>query len=123
MHISQNDLQLLKNKLLSEEKTTSETLASFASKNKNVNREYTSKFPTFGDANDEDAQTSAVEEYGTRLSAERALEERLRAIRSALVRLKDDTYGKCLNCKKDIPLARLNVSPEAELCGKCIPSA
>ena len=119
MHISQNDLQLLKNKLLSEEKTTSETLASFASKNKNATREYTSEFPTFGDANDEDAQTSAVEEYGTRLSAERALEERLRAIEEALTRIEKDSYGRCSNCKQDIPLARLNVSPEAELCGKC----
>ena len=119
MHISQNDLQLLKNKLLSEEKTTSETLASFASKNKNATREYTSEFPTFGDANDEDAQTSAVEEYGTRLSAERALEERLRAIEEALTHIEKGSYGRCSNCKQDIPLARLNVSPEAELCGKC----
>jgi len=119
MHISQTDLQILKDKLLSEEKTTAETLASFASKNKNASGEYTSNFPAFGDANDEDAQTSAVEEYGTRLSTEQALEERLRAIRNALARLEENTYGHCLNCKKEILLARLNVSPEAELCGKC----
>ena len=123
MHIPQKDLQLLKNKLLSEERITNETLASFASKNKNASQEYTSNFPTFGDANDEDAQTSAVEEYGTRLSAEKALEERLRAIKSALIRIEEDSYGKCSNCKKEIPLSRLNASPEAELCGKCTPSA
>ncbi|OHA46688.1 MAG: hypothetical protein A3A80_02380 [Candidatus Terrybacteria bacterium RIFCSPLOWO2_01_FULL_44_24] len=119
MPLAKQDIENFKNKLLSEERRISETLASFATKNKGGSGEFTSRFPNFGDGQDEDAQVSAVEEYGTRLSAETILEERLRAIRRALTRIQKNAYGKCLNCKKDIPIKRLNASPEAELCGNC----
>ena len=117
--LTKKELEKIKNKLLEEEKGVSEVLASFATKNKNAGQEYTSKFPAFAEAGDEDAQGDAVEEYETRLSAEGALEERLRAIRSALLRIQKRTYGKCSSCKKQIIFGRLLVSPEAELCGKC----
>lgn len=116
MKISHRDLEQLKNKLLAEEKTTSETLASFATK---TDHEFTSTFPAMGDAQDEDAHTTAVEEYGTRLSTERALEDRLRLVRAALARVEKGAYGACTRCGKPIPPARLEASPEAELCGKC----
>lgn len=119
MTLTPKDIEQLKEKLLTEEKATAETLASFASKNKDASHEYTSKFPSFGDPTDEDAQISAVEEYETRLSTEGTLEQRLRAIRAALDRINKNTYGKCLNCNKEISIERLQVSPEADLCGKC----
>lgn len=119
MPLKPNDLKLLKDKLLTEEKNTVKALASIAIRNNNAGNEYTAAYPKFGDAQDEDAQTSAVEEYSTRLSTERALEERLRSIRNALTGIEKNVYGKCGNCGKSISLERLKASPEAVLCGKC----
>ena len=119
MSLKPNDIKILKEKLLTEEKDTVKALSSFAVQNKNAGNEYTTAFPKFGDPEDEDAQTSAVEEYNTRLSTERALEERLRSIRNALTRIEKGAYEKCAHCKKPIGVERLKVSPEAELFGKC----
>jgi len=43
----------------------------------------------------------------------------LRDIRAALDRLKDGTYGTCLECDQPIPARRLDVVPWARLCLKC----
>lgn len=119
MTFTSQEIQKLKEKLLAEELGVSETLASFAKKNPNAGKEFTAEFPFSAEAGDEDAQTQAVEEYGTRLSTEVALETRLRAIRKALGKIEKKTFGVCANCGKEIPLPRLEVSPEAEVCGKC----
>lgn len=43
----------------------------------------------------------------------------LRQIIRALRRMAEDDYGFCLECDEPIPLARLEVRPEAELCLAC----
>lgn len=45
--------------------------------------------------------------------------EKLQQIEAALQRIADGTYGKCSNCPGEIPLARLEAMPEAELCLSC----
>jgi DnaK suppressor protein len=40
-------------------------------------------------------------------------------VKAALKRLDDGTYGKCLNCGKDIGDARLEAVPAAALCMDC----
>ncbi|TSC72787.1 MAG: hypothetical protein G01um101470_273 [Parcubacteria group bacterium Gr01-1014_70] len=51
------------------------------------------------------------------LAIEATLEERLHAVRDALERIKNGSYGKC-NCDKDIPLERLEIDPAAScMCG------
>jgi DnaK suppressor protein len=43
----------------------------------------------------------------------------LSAIKAALLKLEEDTYGVCNDCGVDIPLNRLKVRPDATLCVKC----
>lgn len=46
-------------------------------------------------------------------------EEKLERIEKALKRLKQDTYGKCERCGKEIPAERLEVLPYVEMCVAC----
>ncbi len=43
----------------------------------------------------------------------------LRQVEAALARLDDGTYGYCMDCGQDIPLARLRAAPAAERCILC----
>ena len=43
-------------------------------------------------------------------------------IDNALLRIKDGTFGKCLECGKDIPEKRLELVPYAEYCVDCAES-
>ena len=45
--------------------------------------------------------------------------DELRRIDSALTRLSDGSYGTCVDCGQDIPVARLNAEPTAERCIRC----
>lgn len=44
---------------------------------------------------------------------------KLRQIDSALLRMERGTYGLCIRCNKEIPLARLEVQPTAATCVAC----
>jgi RNA polymerase-binding transcription factor DksA len=81
---------------------------------------WNSVFPRLdsGNFNIEDA-SDEVEEYINRMPVENALELRLKAVNEALERIKRGAYGKCKNCEGDIPLKRLKVLPETEICLKC----
>jgi RNA polymerase-binding protein DksA len=43
----------------------------------------------------------------------------LREVQAALLRMKDGTYGECIDCGNDIPFARLNANPSASRCIAC----
>jgi DnaK suppressor protein len=43
----------------------------------------------------------------------------LRAVNLALERIRAGTYGICVDCGEEIPVARLQVEPEAERCVAC----
>jgi len=60
-----------------------------------------------------------VEEYGSRLSVEHSMELKLRDINAALENIKNEKYGKCEDCGKDIDEKRLEVNPAARFCMKC----
>lgn len=47
------------------------------------------------------------------------MEEQLDEVESALNRLEDGTYGKCLNCGKQIASARLEALPHTLYCVEC----
>jgi YteA family regulatory protein len=44
---------------------------------------------------------------------------RLASVDDALVRIRDGTYGYCLNCGQPLPAARLEAIPEARYCARC----
>lgn len=43
----------------------------------------------------------------------------LRQVEAALARIEEGTYGFCMDCGQDIPLARLRATPAAERCILC----
>ena len=45
--------------------------------------------------------------------------KRLRLIDSALSRMKNDRYGRCMRCSKNIPKERLEAIPYALMCIEC----
>ena len=49
----------------------------------------------------------------------RAGQVEMMAIRAALARIEEGTYGICLKCGEDISEARLNVLPDTALCKNC----
>ena len=67
-------------------------------------------------------RTDLAQEYS---SAERRaallsqMEESLQEVDDALERLDDGTYGKCTNCGKPIPAARLEAIPQTPYCVNC----
>lgn len=66
-----------------------------------------------------DTETDEAEEYSNELGKKAALKERLSAIRDALDRIKEGTYGKCNKCGMDIESAILNIDPESRFCKHC----
>jgi len=47
------------------------------------------------------------------------LELRLQKVKSAILRVDDDSFGLCAQCEEEIPLKRLLVSPESPVCVQC----
>lgn len=43
----------------------------------------------------------------------------LRAVRAALRRIEDGSYGECANCGEKIPVKRLEIIPHAARCARC----
>ena len=115
-------IQELKDKLEKEKTAMEEQLKTFADKDPNLKGDWDSKFPQFNGEFGGAALESAadeVEEYGSRLSVEHSMELKLRDINIALENIKNEKYGKCDNCGKEIDERRLMVSPAARFCMKC----
>jgi len=66
---------------------------------------------------DDQAQERENDEVLSQLGRE--AEQELRSVNAALDRMKSDQYGVCVNCTAEIPLARLEVKPEAIHCVNC----
>jgi len=65
----------------------------------------------------EQAQERENDEVLNQLRVDVELE--LREVNTALDRLKSDQYGTCVSCAAEIPVARLEIKPEALHCIKC----
>jgi len=48
-----------------------------------------------------------------------AAQAQLKLVRAALQRLDDDTYGRCVDCGKELLADRLEAKPEAARCLSC----
>jgi RNA polymerase-binding transcription factor DksA len=67
---------------------------------------------------DENDKADRFEDFEARSSVMRTLEPRLNSILKALKSLNKESFGKCIVCKKDIEMARLEVNPAAQTCKK-----
>lgn len=115
-------LEKLKAKLEKEKENLEKELKSFARKNPKLKGDWNTKYPKFnrgvGSQGLEEA-ADEVEEYLNLLPIEANLELRLRAVNSALEKMKKRRYGRCEKCKKQMSLERLKAYPEAQFCIKC----
>ena len=90
-HLKSETIEAIKSKLLAEKERLERELGGFTNKDGSVAENYKSKFPDFGD--DEDENALEVADYSDRLSMEHVLEKQLRDVHSALARIADGTYG------------------------------
>jgi len=92
-------------------------LSAFAGKDKLNKGNWDTRYPKF-DIEKEDmmSEEEELEEYNNLLPIEYSLETRLRDVNLALEKIKNNTYGKCEKCGKDIEANRLEAYPEARTC-------
>jgi len=113
-------LSVLKKKLDQERILLEKDLLKFADKDKKIPDDYDTRFPDLGgrsSAPDEDAKET--ETYENLLAVEYALELRLKEVNEALKRIKENNYGHCEICKKDMQLDRLKANAAATTCMIC----
>lgn len=111
-------LKKLENKLEEEKKRLTKDLKSFAKEDPKIKGNWKTEFPSFGRSGEDD-NAEEVEKYADLLPVEYTLELRLKDINISLVKIKENKYGKCEKCGKEIEEKRLIVNPEARVCMKC----
>lgn len=67
----------------------------------------------------EDSRAQAATEREVEFALDEHESAAIRAIDTALSRIESGAYGDCMDCGKDIPLARLQASPQALRCIAC----
>lgn len=69
--------------------------------------------------------TEAAEQFGHAQSAAMGAEttDALKRVQSAMHRVDDGTYGKCVKCGEMIDTDRLGIDPTADLCMSCAKKA
>ena len=65
------------------------------------------------------SRMDAMQAQAMSLEAKRRREVELQRINSALERIKNNDYGKCLACNEPIAIARLEFDPSTSLCIIC----
>jgi len=111
-------LQEIKARLEKDKLAIEGELKKFAQKDEKLPGDWDTRFPKLTGSNLEEA-ADEVEEYSNLLPQEYNLELRLQNINSALEKIKNNKYGICEKCKKEIPIERLKISPDARFCIKC----
>lgn len=110
-------LDELKNQLLEEKERLEKSLHGVATEDDTIPDNFKSKFPDYGD--DEDENAGEVAEYSDRLSIEHALEKELRDVNKALAAIEEGKYGVCKHCGKEIEAGRLRIRPTSGSCVEC----
>src|SRR3989344_6131127 len=118
--MNKNILKEIQKKLLDQKKNIETELSATVKKDNNTSQDdenFKSRFPDYGDKEDENAAEVAV--YSDRIAIEQELEKDLRAVNKALKSIKDGTYGTCKYCGKAIDERRLSIRPTSSSCVEC----
>lgn len=111
-------IEKIKKTLLEEKEKLEKKLNTIAVKNKDVKDDYIANFPNIGE--DEDENILEIEEFEENIGVENSLEISLQQINQALEKIRENKFGICEKCDKEIEERRLLVFPAAVLCQKCI---
>lgn len=105
-------------KILEEEKVKLEKdLARIARKNPDDPSDWQVKAPQMDPmVSDQSELADMFEEMEIQTGLEYQLEERLKKVDASIARIKDGTYGVCIECKKPIEEKRLDANPIAKGC-------
>jgi len=118
--MNKNILKEIQKKLLDQKKNIETELSATGKKDNNTSQDdenFKSRFPDYGDKEDENAAEVAV--YSDRIAIEQELEKDLRDVNKALKSIKDGTYGTCKYCGKAIDERRLSIRPTSSSCVEC----
>ena len=66
-----------------------------------------------------EVKAGEVEEYGSDVAITKRLAQKLAEVDLALGKIKNETFGKCENCRKEIASDRLDAFPTARFCFDC----
>lgn len=116
--MNQKIIEELKIKLEKEKGSLEKELETFATKDPHIKNNWETKYPN-RENGDKDEIADDAQEYDTALSLEYSLELKLRDVDTALEKIKDNKYGVCEKCEKQIEEERLKAVPEARLCIEC----
>ncbi|PIS42421.1 MAG: hypothetical protein COT24_03555 [Candidatus Kerfeldbacteria bacterium CG08_land_8_20_14_0_20_40_16] len=115
--MDKNFIKEMEAKLKEQQKNLRKDLASFAEKNVHKKDDYNTRFPNYGNKDEENAVE--VADFQDNLSLENDLEKNLAEVGKALERIKIGTYGKCEKCGKKMGRERLEAFPAAITCVDC----
>lgn len=116
--MNQDFILEMKERLENELALLMKDLTGFAEQDPKAARaDFVSKFPEYGD--DEDENASEVATYSNNLALEDKLEKEVRDIQTALKRIEKGEYGVCKYCKADIAEDRLRARPTSTSCVAC----
>lgn len=107
-----------KEKLENQKIALTKELGSFAAEDKNLKNNWDAKYPNRENGNMEE-EADEMQEYDNLLSLEHSLELKLKSVDLALEKIKNNKYGNCEKCGKEIDEERLQACPEARVCMKC----
>lgn len=113
-------LKEIEKKLLAQKAAIEAELAATGKKDDATSQDdenFKSRFPNYGDKEDENAAEVAV--YSDRIAIEQELEKDLRDVNKALKSIKDGSYGICKYCGKTIDERRLTIRPTSSSCVEC----
>lgn len=74
-------------------------------------------FPKYGQS--EEDNTAEVTDFTQNKGIQKKLNQELKDVKTALKKIENHGYGKCVKCKKQIPIARLDALPSARYCLDC----
>ncbi|MBU2228808.1 MAG: TraR/DksA C4-type zinc finger protein [Patescibacteria group bacterium] len=110
-------MKKMEEELLKQQTKLRGELSSFADESVKKEDDYNTRFPNYGDKDEENA--TEVADFQDNLSLEKNLEKTLGKVDVALEKIKNGTYGKCDKCANEIDAARLEAFPAAVLCMEC----
>lgn len=67
---------------------------------------------------DQNDMADRFEDFETKSSMMKVLEPKLKSVLNALKHINRESFGKCIVCKKDIEMARMDANPSARTCKK-----
>lgn len=113
-----NEIEQLREKLVTEKLKLEEELSSIGKKSKNVPGDWDAVPPETENTAGPDKNITAdmVEGFEETFSTEGGLEQRLFQVTEALKRFEKGQYGVCRVCGKEIEIERLNANPAAATC-------